>query len=100
MDPRQKHLDYYRTKLNQHPWFIKTTTKAPFLESLRQYCIDNDIDFHLEIQYDNNNATLYMTVDGSVESLSRDIGTCNFSNRDELDDLEDELAKKFMDMIK
>lgn len=98
MDPRQTKLDYCRTKLNLEPRIINEVTKAPFLESLRQYCIDKEENFHLEIQYSDHDstATLYMTVGDLSDSISGNIGPCNCMNRDDLDDLEDELSKRFI----
>lgn len=98
MDPRQTELDYCRTKLNLEPLIIYKVTKAPFLESLREYCIDKDENFHLEIQYrdENSIATLYMTVGDLSDSISGNIGQCDFMNRDDLDDLEDKLAKRYI----
>jgi len=93
---KQRDLDLFRDKLGLDQWTISENVKAPFAESLRQYCKKNGYEFHVEIDYTDNFATLYMTCDRDIVTVSGYVDQQSLSQPDKLDMLEDSAAQKLI----
>ena len=93
MDSRQELLDEFRAKLKLERWIISESVKAPFAESLREYCRKNEFEFHVEVEYEKCVATLYMTFDTHTVTVSGKVEHQSIKYPDELDNLEDLAAK-------
>ena len=98
MDSRQFELNRFRNKLGLSPWMIDKRTKAPFSESLREYCRYNDINYHVEVDCSKKLVDLYMTVGNDTVTVSGKVGNQSMSYPDELDQLEDTAAKQLISM--
>jgi len=87
-------LNNFRAILGLKPISIKNVVKTPFADSLREYSMKNDVNFHVEIEYDDNIATIHMTFMDNTTSVSGLVKSQSLTYPDDLDKLEEFAAKR------
>lgn len=80
----QAEFDSFRDKLGL-PASDITKYATPFMDSLQECSRINELQYHLEIYYTGNSATLFLTFNNETITITGD--------KDNLDQLEDKAAK-------